>query len=1252
MNESKSDHLTSVLLVNNIHCPSCVSYAEDLLRPLSEITKVTISIINHEIRIDHLGAKTAHAAVQELENGAFEIQHVTTINSDGRTINDYDRDGKMPKRSPLLTWPLLLSRAQRKHIENCNACRTKTAGQTKKAKMWAAIRRTDKSFDVEEQDSLGTLVDGASPPIGSNNQDDTANQLVMEKGSNEHTASVSIGGMTCSSCTGSITRELEALDFVTQVNIDLLTNSGTVIYHGPTENIEKIVHAIEDVGYEASVIEIKQKLAKELSKAVSQRYVASLSIEGMTCGSCVGTITEGVQELSFVQEINIDLVGNSGKVSFEGKENVQRILERIDDLGYTATLIELEPQDKAQAEDDAVTERIITIAVEGMYCEHCPNNIMSTLKKAFGDSIVVEEPPTLQVPRMRIRYTPTYPHLTIRKLVNAITDTHEAFSAKIWHPPSIEERSRTMQRHEQWRILARLVFAFLVAIPTLVIGVIYMSLVPSNDSTRMWFEESVWAGNVPRTEWALFIMTTPVMFFGADVFHVRAFKEIKALWGPGSRVPILRRFYRFGSMNLLISAGTSVAYISSVAVLILDARAPPQREMGMGNKSSSYFDSVTFLTFFILIGRFLEAYSKAKAGDAVAMLSKLQPDAAILIETASTEALELENRDSEASQRVQVDLLEVGDHVRVLHGASPPTDGIVSSSGTFLFDESSLTGESKPVKKAAGDQVFAGSVNVSQPVDVKVTSIGGTSMLDKIVAVVREGQTRRAPVERVADTITGYFVPVITLLAIITFVTWLGLGLSGALPERYLNNAQGGWAFWSLEFAIAVFVVACPCGLGLAAPTALFVGGGLAAKNGILVRGGGEAFQEASALDVIVFDKTGTLTEGQMKMTDYEMLQGEEEVEEQSLIFALAKKLEESSTHPIATAIAGYCTEKELEKKSISESEMTEIPGQGMRGRFTVRQEGQEETVYEAAIGNQRLFSSIQEGNKLPENTNVYLDAALSKFQNLGQTTAILYLRHLPANTGSPSPPFQPLIVFAISDPIRPSAHSVLSTLRDRHKLEVHMCTGDTLTTALAIASQLGIPASQVRAGVLPMEKAEYIKELQQQHPSASKKKPSSKASGKPRIVAFVGDGTNDTPALTSASVSIALSSGSDIAISTSSFILLNNDLPTLLTLIELSQRVFSRVKWNFVWAAAYNVMLVPVAAGVLFRVGDVGGSGGNGWRLGPVWASAAMALSSLSVVASSLALRVKPVRKWGYGGRVGGRLIVGWWSSDGLGEW
>jgi P-type Cu+ transporter len=1218
MEKSKSQVFTSILLVNNIHCPSCVSYAEDVLRPLSDLSKVTISLISHEIRLEHHRPETASTAVQELRNAAFGIQHVKTTDAGGRTISDHEPAGNKPAGVPLYTWPLFMSRAQRKHVENCNACREETANQPKKAKVWAAMRRRDKLCDVEKQKPSGTVINEAN---------DFSSQGVVTDGnmsdedvSIEYTASLNIEGMTCASCSGSITKELEGFQFVKQVNINLMTNSGTVVYVGPKNNIHKITQAIEDIGYEASVDKIQPKSSRKRSQSSPHEFVASLSIEGMTCGSCVGTITHGLEELPFVHSINIDLVGNRGKVEFEGKENIDIIIEKIDDLGYGATVAELERKDNVESDEETTAERSIALSVEGMYCEHCPENITNALRKSFGNSINIEQPLTLQDPKIQIRYTPSPPKLTVREFVKVISDSHQAFSAKVWHQPSIEERSQAMQHHEQRRILARLIFTFVVAIPTLVIGVIYMSLVSAGDSTKMWFEEPIWAGNVSRTEWALFIMTTPVMFFGADVFHTRAFKELRALWRPGSRVPILRRFYRFGSMNLLISAGTGVAYFSSVAVLILDARSPPQHSMG--GQSGTYFDSVTFLSFFILIGKFLEAYSKAKTGDAVAMLGKLRPDEALLVESSPKEGAENGPAESEVLQHVQVDMLEVGDKFKVLHGASPPTDGIVTSVGTFLFDESSLTGESKPIKKVAGDQIFAGSVNVSQPVNVEVTSIGGTSMLDKIVAVVREGQTKRAPVERIADTITGFFVPVITLLAIITFVVWLGLGQSGALPTRYLNSAQGGWAFWSLEFAIAVFVVACPCGLGLAAPTALFVGGGLAAKNGILVRGGGEAFQEASRLDVIVFDKTGTLTEGQMKVTDFEMLNSEKDGNDsQALAFSLAKAMEESSTHPIARAIADYCGENAEKTIDTAASDITEVPGQGMRGKFTVRQ-GEENMEYEAAIGNQRLLSTVQD-DEIARSPNIYLDKTLKTFQSLGQSTAILYLRQLETKSDSSLASFRPFAVFAISDPIRTSAHYVLSKLLEEHNLEVHMCTGDNPTTALAIASQLKIPATNVRAGVMPIDKAAYIHELQQPNDPAKDQKSNNR-----KIIAFIGDGTNDTPALSAADVSIALSSGSDVAVSTSSFILLNTDLNTLLTLVSLSKRVFNRVKWNFVWAAVYNVLLVPVAAGVFFKLGDLHGER-SGWRLGPVWASAAMALSSVSVVVSSLALRVPPVGAW-----------------------
>merc|ERR1711939_734993 len=304
-------------------------------------------------------------------------------------------------------------------------------------------------------------------------------------------------------------------------------------------------------------------------------------------------------------------------------------------------------------------------------------------------------------------------------------------------------------------------------------------------------------------------MATPVYFFAADLFHRRTIKELRALWRPGSKVPISRRFYRFGSMNMLISFGTSIAY----------------------------FDSVVFLTMFLLIGRLIEAYMKAKAGDAVAALSKLKSTEALLVSVDSVTG-------NTTTTKTPADLIEVGDIVRIPNGSSPPYDGNVIV-GESDFDESVLTGESMPVTKSIGDTVYSGTVNKVSPISIRVTGAAGKSVLDSIINVVREGLAKRAPVERFADLITGYFVPIVVLLAIFTWLIWMTLGEAGVLPPDYRDFDVGGWPFWSLQFAIAVFVIACPCGLGLAAPTALFVGGGLAAKHGILVKGGGEAFQEA-----------------------------------------------------------------------------------------------------------------------------------------------------------------------------------------------------------------------------------------------------------------------------------------------------------------------------------------------------------------------------------------------------------------------
>lgn len=1340
---------TTVLLVNNIHCSSCVAYVKEVLSDVSSIENVDVSILTQEVRVRHGPTTGASELATVLIHAAFEVHHAATYDSAGSTVADIDtsfwlssRNSGFPSTCGLPSSPSPARLEQRAgggyramHIEKCDACREELEKSTP---TWRQPDNRDEKglYGGPEplthcqpgSDNKGNLSDAEEHlvPVPSAGSGVGVRQLEPDLSKSRSVESVpvarhaepeqfdariSIEGMTCASCVNTITNEVQSLDYVKAISVNLLTNSATLTFLGPKENIDRIIDHIEDIGYGASLDEINAKspspqeefdgrisitgmtcascvntITNELQqlecvksvtvnllansatliysapksnidkvinliedigyeasvdevspRSTSRRaptgYVAEISISGMTCASCVGAITRGVQELPFTRDVAVDLLSNSGRIEFEGRDNLDKIIEKIEDLGYDAAVITCSPL-AADRDDphDAVVSRTVMIRVEGMFCHHCPEKVLESLHTLSDASFVIQQRPSLKDPILKITYTPRQPSLTIRNILSAIERANAAFKPSIHHPPSIEDRSRAMQWHERRRLLSRLLFVLAVAIPTFIIGIVFMSLVSPKNRIRMYLEAPIWAGRVSRIEWALFIMTTPVMFYGADVFHIRTVKEIRALWRPGSRVAVLRRFYRFGSMNFLISAGTMVAYIASLAVLIIDAAA----KTPTGTHTATYFDSVVFLTLFILAGRFLEAYSKAKAGDAVGSLRKLRPSEALLVvDPAAGIGTGPEGSAGNRVQRVSVDLLEVGDTVNIPHGASPPADGIVTGNGSYQFDESSLTGESRPVKKSAGDKVYTGSVNVGQPVSIVITELAGSSMLDQIVAVVREGQAKRAPLERFADLLTAYFVPVITLIAIVTFVVWLTLGETGVLPADYLDVPHGGWTFWSLEFAVAVFVVACPCGLALAAPTALFVGSGLAAKHGILVRGGGEAFQEASRLDAIVFDKTGTLTEGDsLKVSDHEVLVNDPE--SQDVAWALARELEESSNHPIARAISQFCRAKPTPVSVIS-SDINEISGQGMKGTFTLSISGSRDeekgtqAKYEAAIGNERLLQSLVSSDV----DTYYLSNLLSRYQSGGKSTAILSIRKL-SDTFPETSRFAPVIVFATSDPIRAEAVDVISQLQKRH-VSVFMCTGDNQTTAHAVAAVLGIPRSNVMANVLPNQKAEFIRRVQEgpeQLENPELQAQSKEEQPKRRIVAFVGDGTNDSPALAAADVSIAMASGSDVAINSASFILLNSDLTTILELVNLSRRVFRRVEMNFFWAAVYNLCLVPIAAGVLYPIvtGKKHIMTGGGemvtvdkhWRLSPVWAALAMALSSVSVVSSSLALNVE----------------------------
>ncbi|KAI4232365.1 MAG: hypothetical protein L6R40_007397 [Gallowayella cf. fulva] len=1024
---AEADWVTEVL-VKNIHCASCISHIKEVLAHFGPaVSKSSISIISSTVRVWHSRSLSVRQLCDALTDAAFDIVFANTNNELGHLVDGVVFDD--PHREDWLDAAF-------------ESCRPSTITKANESRSFTAASRLDREQRHSRYCATCRMeeIKGLGPGM-------------MQLGS---------------------------------VKPRRKRRSGEKCYDGVAEALPQYTES--QPGDRGQITNRPIAVADH----TETQHVVTLMIQGMTCASCSGAITAAIQELEYVTKVDVSLLTNSAVVMFTGSAGkAEALVNVVEDVGFEASQRDLKPlavstSKSARDSHESIPRRSIMLRVDGMFCGHCPLRIVESLRAKYSDHLDIENSPSIESPIIGLIYTPIPGLLTVRDIISTIHGVHEQFVTHVYHPPSIENQSQVMQAQERKKLLIRLVLCSVVSIPTLLIGVVWMSLVPETNPTRKFFEHNAWGSTVTRAQWALCILASSVMFFASDVFHIRALKEIRALWRPKSQVPLLRRFYRFGSMNLLVSAGTSVAYFSSVGLLIKNGATNSKAS----SHSPQYFDAVVFLTLFILLGKFLGAYSKAKTGSAVAMLGKLRPREAVLVNpTLSSDddqsgsirrsfSLKDEGVSTSNTQTICTDLLEIGDVVVVPCGSSPPADGVIVT-GSSRFNESSLTGEFRDVSKSEGDQVYAGTVNTSNPVQIEITGLGGTSMLDQIISVVREGQTKRAPVERVVDTVTAYFVPVITALAIITFVIWFALGTSGLLNPKYLDKQDGGWAFWSLEFAIAVFVVACPCGIGLAAPTALFVGGGLAAKSGILVRGGGEAFQEASNVDAVVFDKTGTLTEGgNPTVTDHEMLV---EGDESKIAWSITRSIEETSSHPLARAILTLSSTQD--SVEVATESITEEAGCGLRGTFTVKcneDDSNDHISYQAAIGSEAFLNSLQK-----DLFNYFHTTTLSTWKSQSKSIALLGLRKIsdPSTaTTSDSPSWRLAAIFAISDPLRSCAIPTINVLQ-AHGIAVYMLTGDNPTTASAVASTLSIPADHVFAACLPTEKAAKIDWLKENAP-------------------------------------------------------------------------------------------------------------------------------------------------------------------------
>lgn len=1089
----------------------------------------------------------------DLENVGFKISDM---------FEDNDREGKdhYSSRYQYQQKPSTFSKVmnfllkkqeqrQRRHLEHCEMCR--------------------KGSTEIKEDDLEVVV---SDPI-------------------RYRAVFAISGMTCASCGQNIeTAILRALKTtvetdVPNIAVDPLTHTAVVVI--PNKQIvQKIIDHVNESGYTALLVEI-------LPVSTERRFKVTAAIGGITCAACASTISHAVGDLAFVEDVAVNVVSKTGVFILDSNDasSISLLQETIEDCGYDFTMMgNPEPIHHTSLKKQT---RTVNLKIEGMLCNHCPERVNTALSK-FGDAeLIVEDSITLQRPYIKFTYVPDVAKkVTIRSIIEAIRDElYEGpasdVTISIVEEMSLDDHLKKMAKRETIEISVRLLISTIIAIPTFIFGVVGMSLLPEGNRFRKWLDSPIWRGNASRDTWILFILSTPIYFFIDDLFHRKAFMEVRALWRQKNNWK--RRLFRFGSMNLLMSLGTSVAYFASIALLIIAANSERHGdEMGY---TTTYFDSVVFLTFFLLIGRLLESFSKSRTAQAINELGSLKKHEATLVDYRSEGVFEND-------QILDIKYLEIGDYIKISPGESLPVDCIIVK-GESEFDESALTGESIPIDHSVGEQIFAGTVNVGNKVVIgKLCSLDGSSLIDQIVKSVREGQLKRAPIERLADILTGYFVPIITLLAVITWVIWIVLGYSGALPNSYLDIDLGGWALWSLEFAISVFVVACPCGIGLAAPTALFVGAGIAARNGILARGGGAAFQEGSKVSVVCFDKTGTLTSGgKPKITNFAI---HNHPKLKTIAVQVTRDMELASKHPLSACAKTFVMENFSNLiGNVKIPNVEVVAGKGLKGEIVLDNE-QCDSVWSdlkpeaAIIGNEKF---TEENDCHLSSTQIQL---LTEWKVSGKSIIIVALK---CERFFGNSKYFPVLLMAARDELRPEAKGVIKQLQNEG-IECWMISGDNAITAKAIAKELNI--DNIVAEVLPDEKADKVKWIQNTRI----------IDGKPAVVAMVGDGINDGPALASADVGIALASGSDLAMTSCDFVLLNstNTLSSLLTLLQLSRKVFARVRFNFGWALIYNMIGVPIAAGVIYPY--------NNSRLSPVWASAAMAASSVSVVLSSLALK------------------------------
>lgn len=1041
----------------------------------------------------------------------------------------------------------------------------------------------DRGFDAEV---LAT--DLPSPMFDRNGHSDEESDVSEDEDTKDEpitTTTLAVEGMTCGACTSAVEGGFKDVPGVKTFSISLLSERAVVEHDTKILSAEQIAEIIEDRGFGATIVESNtatppsrtRKSRRESTSKKEKVATTTIAIEGMTCGACTSAVEGGFKDLDGLIQFNVSLLAERAVIVHDpSKLPAEKLAEIIEDRGFDAKIISTQLGSGQQSA--ATTSHFKLFGVASAADATLLESKLASLPGVNSATI------SLAKNRLTISHQPNIAGL--RALVDLVES--QGYNALVAdnddNNAQLESLAKTREITE-WRTAFKTSLAF--AIPVFLISMVFPMLIPFLDfgSFNVLFP-GLYLGDI-----VCLLLTIPVQFGIGKRFYISAYKSMK---------------HGSPTMDVLVVLGTSAAFFFSVAAMVVSILLPPH------TRPSTIFDTSSMLITFITLGRFLENRAKGQTSKALSRLMSLAPSMATIYAdpiAAEKAAEDWNMKESKADHSqegnaaeekvIPTELIQVGDIVILRPGDKIPADGTVTW-GTTHVDESMVTGEAMPVEKRKGSLLIGGTVNGTGRVDFRVTRAGRDTQLSQIVKLVQDAQTTRAPIQRLADTIAGYFVPCILCLGFLTFATWMILShVLPHPPKIFVDEKSGGKLMVCVKLCISVIVFACPCALGLATPTAVMVGTGVGAENGILVKGGA-ALETATKITQVVLDKTGTITEGKMSVAKINLVSAWENSESQKRLWWTIVGLSEmGSEHPIGKAILAAAKE-ELGVGSDGTID-------GSIGDFEAAVGSGIAALVEPAISNERTRHRILVGNvrylkknnvSVPQNAidsseeaNVKA-AGSSKSSSAGTTNIFIaidgsYSGHL-----------------CLADTVKDSAVAAIAALH-RMNIKTAIVTGDQRPTALAVARIVGIPPENVFAGVTPDEKQEIIRKFQL----------------KGECVAMVGDGINDSPALATADVGIAMSGGTDVAMEAADVVLMRPDrLMDIPASIQLARSIFNRIKLNLIWACGYNIVGLPFAMGIFLPFG---------YHLHPMAAGAAMATSSVSVVGSSLLLKFWRRPRW-----------------------